>query len=364
MSGVRFAALSSRVTRPSAFRATNWLRTHYVSIAAVILVLLFLNEVNLYGTRVSAWDWLLVSGWITFLLAFKVTFSLPGMVDDVLNRLAASHVLGGGNSELGDFKQQIKDQAQRAARFGGILVAAVIALGWTVATRGALASRLPTVLTEVAGAYLPGTFIGRAISYSRLGQRLKGNGFSINVDPENLDGVAGLRPVGRLYFFQSTLVAVPGAFLAVWWFVIPFYGARYRDWRGVYAGLLVFVVACEVLAFVWPMWSFHRVMKDAKANFLAEADRISEQVSEMQKQLRDSDDEESTARLENRLERMTARYRAIVEMQTWPVDKSVQRRFAVNNLILFVPVVAQVLGAPGSWQDFLANLQKAFSGHG
>ncbi len=365
MLSVRFTALPSPWTRALTFRAAeNWLRRHYLLVTVVTLILLILNEFYAFGTYLPAWDWLFVSGWITFLLTYKATFLLPDKVDEVLSRLAASRVLDDSDNELGDFKRGLHESARRAAWVGGVIVAAALALGWIVAKRGALPFYFLTVLLEVAVAFLAGSFIGRAVSYSRLGQRLKNEGFSINVDPEHLDGVAGLRPIGRLYFFQSVVVAVPGAFLAVWWFLIPLFGERYSAWRDVYAGLLVFVVFCEVLAFFSPMWSFHRVMSGKKAQLLIEADQISEQATGIQKQLRGSANEGTTAQLEDQLARMTKRYQAIVEMPTWPVDKRIQRRFALNNLILFIPVIAQLLGAPSSWQHFLENLQKALSGQG
>ena len=363
--GVRFTALPSPWTGVLAFRAAeNWLRRHYLHVTVATLILLILNEFYAFGTYPPDWDWLFVSGWITFLLTLKATFLLPDKVDEVLKRLAVSQVLDDRNNELGDFKQGLHESARGAARVGGVIVAATLALGWIVAKRGALPLYFLTVLLEVVGAFLAGSFIGRAVSYSRLGRRLKNEGFSINVDPEHLDGVAGLRPIGRLYFFQSGLVAVPGAFLAVWWFLIPSFGERYSAWRDVYAGLLVFVVVCEALAFFWPMWSFHRIMSDGKARLLIEADQISEKAAGIQKQLRGSTGEEATAQLEDQLERMTKRYQAIVDMPTWPVDKRIQRRFALNNIILFIPVIAQLLGTPGSWQHFLENLQKALSGQG
>ncbi len=305
-----------------------------------------------------------VSGWITFLLTFKATFLLPDKVDEVLSRLAASNVLDDSSNELGDFKQGLHESAHDAARMGGVINIAVLTLGWILAKRGALRFDLLPLLLEVAGAYLVGSFIGRSVSYSRLGQCLKNEGFSINVDPEYLDGVAGLQPVGRLYFFQSALVAVPGAFLAAWWFLIPLFGKRYEHWRDVYAGLLVFVILCEALAFFRPMWTFHLVMSDKKAELLIEADRISDRAASIQKQLRGSVDEGVTAQLEDQLGRMTQRYQAIVEMPTWPVDKRIKQRFALNNLMLFIPVFAQLLGAPSSWQHFLENLQKSLSGSG
>jgi hypothetical protein len=372
---MRFTALPSPWRGAPASRAIEkWLRSHYLLVTVITLILLVLNEIHIFGTYLPAWDWLFVSGWITFLLTFRVTFWLPDRVDEVLDRLAASRVLvdcndklgelAGSDNKLGDFKQELHESARDAARVGGIVVAAILALGWLVAKRSALPFYFLTVLLEVVGAFLAGSFIGRAVSYSRLGQRLKDGGFGIDVDPEHLDGVAGLRPVGRLYFFQSALVAVPGAFLAVWWFLIPLFGERYSGWRDVYAGLLVFVVFCEALAFFSPMWSFHRIMSDKKADFLIEADHISEQAAGIRKQLRGSADEGVAARLEDQLDQLTKRYQAIVEMPTWPVDKRIQRRFALNNLILFVPVIAQLLGAPDSWQHFIDNLQKAISGQG
>jgi len=362
---VRLTVLPSPLTRRLAFRPDeNWLRKHYWYVAAAALVLLIVNELYLFGVHLAHWDWLYISGWVTFLLAFKATFLLPDKVDEVLTRLSASQVLSGGKNGLDGFKRAIHISARRAAWIWGLIVAAVLAVGWIVAVRTAFASHFLAVILEVAGAFLAGSFIGRAVSYSRLGQRLQRQKFTITLNPEHLDGVAGLRPVGRLYFFQSALVAVPGAFLAVWWFLIPLLGGRYSNWRGVYAVLLVFVVACEFFAFLAPMWSFHSIMSKGKEKLLADADRISDQAARIQKELLDSENETDVAQLEDRLGRLTKRYQAIVQMPTWPVDTSLRRRFAVNNLLLLVPVVAQVLGAPGSLQNLLDNVQKVFTGQG
>ena len=174
MLGVRFRAFPSPWTRALDFRtAENWLHRHYLHVAVVTLILLILNELYAFGTHLPGWDWLFVSGWITFLLTFKTTFLLPGKVDEVLSRLAASGVLDDSNNELGDFKQGLHESARGAARVGGVIVAAALALGWIVATRGALPFYLLTALLEVVAAFLAGSFIGRAVSYSRLGQRLE-----------------------------------------------------------------------------------------------------------------------------------------------------------------------------------------------
>ncbi len=150
MLSVRFTALPSPWTRALTFRAAeNWLRRHYLLVTVVTLILLILNEFYAFGTYLPAWDWLFVSGWITFLLTYKATFLLPDKVDEVLSRLAASRVLDDSDNELGDFKRGLHESARRAAWVGGVIVAAALALGWIVAKRGALPFYFLTVLLEV-----------------------------------------------------------------------------------------------------------------------------------------------------------------------------------------------------------------------
>ena len=91
---VRLTAFPSPGTRRLAFGPTeNWLRRHYWYIASAVFVLLILNELYAFGAYPQDWDWLFISGWITFLLAFKLTFLLPDKAHEALGRLAASQVL-------------------------------------------------------------------------------------------------------------------------------------------------------------------------------------------------------------------------------------------------------------------------------
>jgi hypothetical protein len=119
---MRFTALPSPWRGAPASRAIErWLRSHYLLVTAISVILLILNEIHIFGTYLPAWDWLFVSGWITFLLTFRVTFWLPDRVDEVLDRLAASRVLVDCNNKLGDsvdsdnklgrFKQELHESA-------------------------------------------------------------------------------------------------------------------------------------------------------------------------------------------------------------------------------------------------------------
>ena len=155
MLSMRFTALPSpRPWAPASRAIEKWLRSHYLLVTVITLILLILNEIHIFGTYLPAWDWLFVSGWITFLLTFRVTFWLPDRVDEVLDRLAASQVLTGCN-KLGDFKEELHESARRAARAGGIVVAVTLALGWLAAKRSALPFYFLTVLLEVVGAFWP-----------------------------------------------------------------------------------------------------------------------------------------------------------------------------------------------------------------
>jgi hypothetical protein len=200
------------------------------------------------------------------------------------------------------------------------------------------------------------------VGYGLLGRRLTRSRFTITVDPEHLDGATGLRPIGDFYFFQAMLLAVPAVFLGAWWVAIPFYGERYESWRDAYVALLAFVLACELLAFLLPLRSFHLVMREEKQRLLAEADEIGHQALEVQRQLRAAPPETDLGPLEDRLARLTRRYQAIEKMPTWPVSTRVRRRLALNNLILLIPVIAQLLGAPDSLQHLLDTLQKVITG--
>jgi len=51
-----------------AARTETWLQRHYVIFLCVLLGLLLLNELWLFGLDLSQWDFLLISGSITFVV--------------------------------------------------------------------------------------------------------------------------------------------------------------------------------------------------------------------------------------------------------------------------------------------------------
>ena len=56
-------------------------------------------------------------------------------------------------------------------------------------------------------------------------------------------------------------------------------------WMHPYMGLLAVALVIEVMAFVVPMWWFHREMRDQKEKLLAQADELSAVIATMRTHL-------------------------------------------------------------------------------
>ncbi|MBV8539291.1 MAG: hypothetical protein JO268_01755 [Pseudonocardiales bacterium] len=340
------------MSNPSA-RSPLWLleqllRRFYLVVVVAVCLAIVVSQTALYGAVVNSWDWLLVSGFGTWLAAVYFQFLLPEKLTETLTRLVNRGVLT-GNRDLAEFLAMLHHRARRSALACSAAFAAAMLVAWAVAFRHQLGSHALLVTLEIIATVPVGLFVGRAVSYGLLARRLKEEGFTLTPDPDHLDGAAGLRPVGALYFYQSRLLAVPGAFLATWWLLIPFSGGRYLNWREPYAGLLLVVVATEILAFILPMLSFRRLMLRRKNELTREADELS------RLSVRAEPDETVN-------ERRVKRYTAIESMPTWPVDGKLRRMFGLRNALLVAPALAQFLGASQATQHLIENLQKALYG--
>lgn len=343
------------------WRPERWIRRHYLPWTALVLVLLVLNELNLFGTDLKAWDWLFVSGIITLLIAGRIALNLPAKVHETLDRLARRETLKADPDELLAFETAVHNAARRSTLVWSGILPVVLLVGWIAAKQEDFGRyALVAVLEAVLAGVFAGPFIGRAVSYARLGYRMTEAGLRLDTDPEHLDGAGGLRPVGDLYFFQASVLAVPAAYLGAWWFIFPLLGNRYSEWSTTYVGQLAFAVFLEILAFVAPLWAFHVIMSEEKEEHLRDADDISQQAAATRRRLATASGDER-AQLQDELTWLTDRYQAIDAMPTWPVGPRVRLRFTRNNLALLLPVVAQSLGVSDSWQTLLQDIQKTVS---
>jgi hypothetical protein len=323
---------------------------------------------------------LLTSGAVLFAWLYPVSLLLPDRVDVTIRRLVeGTGVASAGPNPTahGDANNAAKSDIEHfdlpsvvdalhararvyAAR-GGPLLATAMALGWLAAKRSEFLSYTPLILAEVAGAYLVGMFVGRAVAYGGLGRHLARRGLDLESQPGHLDGAAGLRPVGELFIYNASLIAILALYLGLWWLAFPHLD-RYPDWRRSYAGFFAVVVVAEVLSFFAPLWWFHRKMSQRKSELLAEGDVLARQVLVLQGQwLTAADDQQRTA-LTARMTYLTTRYQEIQQMPTWPVDTRVRRRFAVNNLLVLSPVLLQALGISDRWSTLWSSVAHTIGG--
>ena len=338
-------------------RLGSWLHDqfyrHFSIFFIILLVALAINELSLFGTDFSQWDTLLISGALTFIIGIRLALNFPSKADQAISRLVNQGSIRLKPEKLPEFKRKFEIKADKYAQWCGVIIGAAVFIGFVLAFH--LRTQIPLMILEVLGGYVAGRFLGMAVSYGRLGLFLKDEGIPIQVQIGHLDRAAGFKPIGDLYFFQAMLVAIPAAFLAVWWLIIPVM-PRYLRWRDTYIGLLAIMLIIEFLAFLLPIWYFHTEMQRQKTELLKEADGLSRSIVKLQSRLVDAPTDKERGTLKERLSLMIERYSAIEQLPTWPVDANVQRKFTISNLGLFLPLVSYFLNiktasGDGIWQQ-------------
>ena len=333
-----------------------------IAAAASALTLLGIDVVLVNGVP----DWLLISGWLALMLGLWLAHGIPDKLEHTLDRLANRGVLAVTPERLCSFKQDLEVRAVKYWALGGgsiVLLAVLTAFALAFPGRG-LFSRIPLLLAEMLAGYIAGCYLGRMACYGMLGSSLKDAGMQPRVIAGHLDSVGGLKPVGDFYFHQAMIVAIPAVFLAIWLLLIPLprFQSRYQYWQKPYAGLLALAIGVEVLAFLIPLWSFHREMEKQKRMLLEEADKLSPEIAEIQRKLAEGAPSEDMKALKESLTDKTERYRIIEELPVWPIDVRTKRLFSFNNVALLIPLMSEYTGLSKQWTEFLkATLETAGS---
>lgn len=299
-------------------------------------------QAYVHGLDFASWDVLLLAGWATLIGGLLAVRAVPKRMHQTLQRLVHRRTLDLEEAELPALIQDLEVRGMRWGARAGVVVAVLIVTGFIAAYGSSLPPRLPLMTLETVAGYVAGVYLGRMASYGSLGRFLRDRGCAIKVWPGHVDGAAGLKPLGDFYFYQAMIAAIPAAFLAAAWLLIPLKGDRYAYWREPYLGLLVPAIAFEVLAFVVPLWWFHRQMERSKTTLLQEADQLSVEILAHHSPAAEGSDEPDESQLD--VERAKERYFAIENMPTWPVDVRTRRKFRLNNLALIVPWIGQAVG--------------------
>lgn len=315
-----------------------------------ILVGYTLLQVAEYGADLGQWDVLVLSAWATVAIGLALAQTVPERLQRTLVRLADRGAIEASDAKLGAMVENLRKPAATWGWWLGAVGALAIGGAFWLAFPGGLGGRIVLVVLAIPAGYVVGFQLGRMASYGRLGHTLHAAGVSVRLTPGHLDQVGGLKPVGEFFFFQAMVAAIPAVFLAAWLVLIPLKGERYEYWRKPYLGLLALAIVAEILAFVVPMWSFHREMSRQKVSLLREADRLSSEIATVSRQLATAAGEEAAV-LKERLATVTERYWSLENLPTWPVDVKTRRRFRMNNLALFLPLAGKLVGSSPVWKE-------------
>jgi hypothetical protein len=317
-------------------RTERWIERHVTATVVAVVLFLVLEQWLAFGRELAGWDWPSVSAGLTFALALPFALRLPEQTDETIERLARRQVLVGSSQAL---RTELARSATIWSQVLGPVTAAVLfavfGLVWGPGTRPLL------ILFSVLAGYFAGRVIGRALAVARIGRRIERGEWMLRVQPGHVDGAAGLEPVGSLYFRHAMILAIPAVWLAIRLVATTF---AMDEWRSVYLGLLVVMVALEIVAFVGPMLSFHRIMIREKRRLLLEADRSSERIARLEQARTETAEEADRKAIGEQLEGLRARYLQLEQLPTWPVDAATRKRFTLRNLVLLLPAVVNAAG--------------------
>src|SRR3984893_10477983 len=130
-----------------------------------------------------------------------------------------------------------------------------------------------------------------------------------------------------------------------------------------YRWFLVIAITIEVLSFIVPLWWFHREMSKQKRALLKEADELSAEIAEIQRNLVKDQSADAIKSLKERLEEKTARYLVLEQLPVWPIDFKTTRLFSISNVALLVPVVSDYAGLSKPWAALLKGSLEKMGSH-
>lgn len=311
--------------------------------------------------QIQEWDLLLMSGAVVFIVAVQMAFKIPGKFDEMLNRLAHRGSLQITHEELKALKVSLQHIDKKLATIMGLFFAFALLFAFSFRFGFPIpSSRVLITLLECGGGFIAGVFFGHMCGYGYLGGLIKKHHITLNIQPGHLDEVGGLKPVGNFYFQQAMIVAMPAVFLAVWLLIMQFGDTRYSGWKTSYAVLLSVNILVEILVFLIPLLSFHRMMVAEKQKQLEEADELSKEITLAEHQLSKEQDAQKREILKDQLSFMTKEYWDIEKLPTWPISKRTKKLFKSNNFTLLIPLIIDIVGRTSigktSWWHDASNI--------
>jgi hypothetical protein len=342
----------------------EWLQPRLATILTMGFAIGWLADVGLnfwvHEADLASWDWLFLSGLGLFIVGFRLSLGVPREFSATVSRLRDGGAYVGTDASIGIYLDKLTCLASRWGLYAAIAVALVLLVGTNQALGGGNYLQKIFLLTaEIPAGAVAGYVLGRMSVYGLVGLLPKTYQMPLRVQPGHPDGCAGFKPIGDFYLQQGGLAALPAGFLAAWLILIPLGPfPRYDHWRLVYAALLGVAIAFEVLAFIVPIWGFHRVMERQKAVLIHEADELGRKIARIKAQLAGFGSDPAEESGSDRVAALIDYYQAIEDLPTWPVSRSMLGYFSLRNLALLVPFVVQATEADKNFPTVIPPLEK------
>jgi hypothetical protein len=308
-------------------------------------------------------DVLQLSGWLMLLIGLELAGRAPARLRLTLTRLSARGVLSPAERV-----EEIKQDLERVGHGWTVASAVCVAVALLVTSPlallaasesgswalGPVASSLALLI--VAGA-VAGSWLGRMTGYGlTLSRALRRRELHLRLIPGHPDGAAGLKPVGDFHLYQSLAASLPAIFLGAWVLALSLAGGSrllrgYQPYLGQYLWLLPLAMLFEILVFVLPMRSVHTIMKSRKEHtYLPVVDKLSAGIAAAEASLDDPATTDQDA-IRQRMALLTEHYQELESIPTWPVSRSILRRFTLRNVGLLIPFVGYIIGNLPFWQQ-------------
>ncbi|WP_341527697.1 hypothetical protein WKK05_35325 [Nostoc sp. UHCC 0302] len=302
------------------------------------------------------YDPLFITAVVVFGIVFKVSLNIPEKMNITIKRILYRGII---NSE-DHLQESLKKRANKLSNICGSILGTVIFIAWIRGFELKIMNIL-LIIFETFLAYLTGRILGTMVAYGTLGSILRKEKITLNLQPEHIDGAAGLKPVGDFYFFQFVIASMPAFFIAGWWLLLLVLTRNgisipkdTSQWKDEAILLLPLAMIVEALVFILPMVSFNQQMRNFKANLLNDpkkseakplksADQISNAITTMKAELLNAKNEPEHNLIKYKVSYLSEKYHAYERMPTWPVSPSIRRLFTINNLILLIPILLKII---------------------
>jgi hypothetical protein len=349
----------------------------FLGVVALYLGYQIWLNTQFYGTHWRCWDYMLISGFLAFILAIWLAHDIGRRLDVAIDKLRLNNALIVTEDGVAQLKQEMSERGKRlqawSAVFIGLLIfgcyvwvfgdfAYKIWLAWQqgLLPQGGVALIQLSVFTALSAlcAALAGLFFGRLAHYGTLAGVLSTDRAGLRIAPGHFDGASGLKPIGDFYLYQAVLFAIPILWLGAWWaWIIPTYKDvicsvtgepqfLFREWQGPFFIMWLVVLAYFHMGFVRPFLTLRKRIRNTRLTLNRdEAQRLEKDIFKLQERAVSGGGTTGDA-LATEIEALSRRLWSIRNMWDWPMDTLTLTKY--RSLVfgeVLLPVAAAVVSS-------------------